>query len=119
MALMADFQQFYGLDLADLWRGTLSARRALILVGHLDDIVESRYRALKRGGLEHLGWGIDRHIAADTRDMLLAIGAGLGGEKTTAADMWPRPQSEADAPVEVGTIADFDEVGFMRMIAGR
>lgn len=31
----ADFQRFYGLDLADLWRGTLGARKAGVLAMHL------------------------------------------------------------------------------------
>lgn len=118
MALMADFQQFYQLDIGDLWRGTLSVRRALILVEHLRDIVDSRYRALKLGDALFLGWGTDQAIAADTHDSILVIAAGLAGQKLTRDDLWPRPQRPEGEVEEVGTIAEFNVSDFMRMIAG-
>ena len=34
-AIEADLQRFYGIDLGDLWRGGLSARRLSVLIAHL------------------------------------------------------------------------------------
>lgn len=118
---MYDFQHLLGIDLGDLWRGTLSVRRALVLSGQLLDDHRSQYRAAKRGGPEFLGWSEDTYLLASIRDEILTLLAALGGEKVTAEDMWPRPTRAVvtdDVDPVVGTIADFDTGGFMRMFAG-
>lgn len=118
---MYDFQHLLGIDLGDLWRGTLSPRRALVLSGRLLEDPNSQFRALHRGDIAFLGWDEETYILASTRDLILSIAAGLGGEKLTEQDFWPRPVRAVvtdDVDPEVGTIADFDTGGFMRMIAG-
>lgn len=114
MALSQDFQQFYQLDLGDLWRGTLSVRRALLLVEGLLDIPGSRFAADRKGSRDFLGWDEGRNIAAHTSDILNVILASLGGKQLSLGDLWPRP--EAPEP-EVGTIADFNVLSFKRMLA--
>jgi hypothetical protein len=113
---MADFQQFYGLDLSELWTGGLSARRVLILSEHLKDIPDSRYRAATLGGPQFLGWDDDRYLAADTRDFMLAILTSLGGQKLTAEDLYPRPERAEDMPQEAATIAEFNPGAFIRWL---
>jgi hypothetical protein len=118
---MYDFQHMLGIDLGDLWRGTLTARRALVLSGQLLEDPLSHFRAEHRGDMAFLGWDEETYLLADTRDLLLSIAAGLGGEKITADDFWPRPTRTVvtdGVDPEVGTIAEFDTGGFMRMIAG-
>ncbi|MEV7925306.1 hypothetical protein [Kitasatospora sp. NPDC088779] len=61
-ALRADFQRFYGLDLADVWRGHLSPRRAWALAEHLPE--ESALAASLAGGPEHRGWTLQTHLLA-------------------------------------------------------
>ncbi|MFI9076065.1 hypothetical protein ACIGW8_06105 [Streptomyces sioyaensis] len=61
-ALRADLQRFYGLDLADVWRGTLTPRRAWQLTEHLPP--DSALAALLAGGPEHRGWTVQAHLLA-------------------------------------------------------
>ncbi len=61
-ALRADFQRYYRLDLADIWRGTLSPRRAWSLSEFLPD--ESALAASLAGGPEHRGWTLQTHLLA-------------------------------------------------------
>lgn len=46
-ALEADLHRFYGMDLADLWRGTLGARKISVLLEHLPE--ESAVRRAEGG----------------------------------------------------------------------
>lgn len=60
-AIRYDLQRV-GLDLADVWRGTLAPRRVLDLVEQGPD--DSAFRASLRGGLEHRAWTLERHLQA-------------------------------------------------------
>ncbi|MFB7643888.1 hypothetical protein ACFC0S_03170 [Streptomyces sp. NPDC056084] len=60
--LRADLQRFYGLDLADIWRGTLTPRRAWTLTEHLPE--DSALAAALAGGPEHRGWTLQAHLLA-------------------------------------------------------
>lgn len=54
--MIADFQQFYGLDLLDVFKfdGSLTPVRAALLIEKLP--FESRYFAVVQGGSDFLGW---------------------------------------------------------------
>lgn len=90
---------------------------ALVHAEQISQRGDSHYSAALRGGLQFLGWDVDRYLAADTHDLILALAAGLGGEKLTADDFWQRPESSS-VEVEVGDVASFDVDGFMRKLAG-
>lgn len=64
-AIRYDLQRI-GLDLADLWRGTLAPRRVLDLVEQSPD--DSAFHASLRGGAEHRAWPIERHFQAALLD---------------------------------------------------
>lgn len=61
-ALRADFQRFYGLDFVDLWRGTLTPRRAWTLIEHLPE--DAALAVSMAGGHQHRGWTIQTHLLA-------------------------------------------------------
>jgi hypothetical protein len=60
-AIRYDLQRL-GLDLADVWRGSLAPARALELIEQGPD--DSALRARLRGGLEHRAWPLERHFQA-------------------------------------------------------
>lgn len=64
-AIRYDLQRL-GLDLADVWRGTLAPTRVLELIEHAPD--DSALRAKLRGGLEHRAWPLERHFQAALLD---------------------------------------------------
>lgn len=66
-AIRYDLQRI-GLDLADVWRGTLAPRRVLDLVEHGPD--DSAFAAQQRGGLEHRAWPLERHMQAALIDAM-------------------------------------------------
>lgn len=78
---------------------------------------DSHYRAAALGGQQFFGWDDDRYLLADTRDILMAIGAGLGGEKPDPSDFYTRPVRD-EQPDDGGTVAEFDVAGFLRRLAG-
>jgi len=51
-------------------------------------------RAIASGGPEHLGWGVDRHLAADTYDAINLNTRATGQWKNKAPTFptWPRPK---------------------------
>lgn len=112
--LLADFQQFYNLDLADVWRGRIEIRRARVLAEQLKAIPESRYRAADLGDPRFLGFGWNAMVTADLYNLIVCALAALCGKKASAKDLYPRPQT-SDAR-ETVTVADFDIDGFMENI---
>lgn len=112
---MADFRQFYGLRLADVWTGALGIREVILLSGQLLSIPDSRYLAELEGGPQFSGWDHDRALLADIRDLLLAIASGLSGSKLTDQELYPRPQQDVE-PLEPATIAEFDVSAFMQQL---
>jgi hypothetical protein len=61
-ALRADLQRYYGLDLVDLWRGTLSPRRVWQLSEYLP--TDSALHAELSGGLEFRAWNLQTQLTA-------------------------------------------------------
>lgn len=93
--LEADFTQFYaGLDIADVWRGALHPRRALVLVEGLKHVPASRYRAMILGGPEHIGWGPGEYLLAQNVDATntgTVVAARVAGGKQRNPKPFPRP----------------------------
>lgn len=94
--IRADFRQFYnGLDLADIWRGTLSVSYALLLLEGLAYVPESRYRAAALGTTDFIGWDRVSSLLADILDALQAntvVTAKTGGGKPKTPDPYKRPE---------------------------
>jgi len=110
--LESDFTQFYSIDIADVWRGLLSARRALVIAGQLGTIPGSRFRACILGGPEFIGWSREAQVLADLFDALVdnsVVTAKVAGGKPSSPTPYPRPVPAEDkaAVVDVPTIDDF------------
>lgn len=60
--MRADLQRYYGLDLVDLWRGTLSPRRAWQLCEYLP--ADSALNAVLAGGIEFRAWNLQTQLLA-------------------------------------------------------
>ncbi|PPK63527.1 hypothetical protein V5P93_000418 [Actinokineospora auranticolor] len=90
-ALYADLRRYYGVDLADLWHGTLTPRRVLWLIEHLPE--DSAAVAALRGGSEHRAWTATTHLLATVVDAVQ-----LGTWTTVAANSRRRPRPPAPMP---------------------
>jgi hypothetical protein len=99
--LRADFQQFYGLDLADAWRGRLTATRVLDLAEQLHAVPDSRYRAAAAGDPSFVGWNQAAAVAADQYEMSQLV----AGVKREHVLEYPRPSVKAKKPK---SFDDFD-----------
>ncbi|WP_411140104.1 hypothetical protein [Streptomyces sp. x-80] len=97
-ALRADLQRYYDLDLADLWRGALTPRRAWQLTEHLPP--DSALAASLAGGLEHRGWTVQTHLLAALLDAVRFADANnvrvSGGRLKREPVPVPVPQVKAD-----------------------
>jgi len=66
----------------------------LSLVQRLPD--DSLTHALLKGGHEHLGWGLDRHLQASIFDAIQINTRATGNfKKPPKFEPWPRPKSKA------------------------
>lgn len=139
VAIRRDFQQFYQLDIGDVWKGTLEVRRALELLEGLAYEPRSQYRAEALGGGEHLGLDRNAMILADIFDAIQngtfanakvqgakpqkptpypRPGVAGGGVPSPAADgqlAGPKPLQPADQPI---TIDNFPIFAVMQMTGG-
>jgi hypothetical protein len=129
-ALEADFAQFYsGLDLADVWRGALTKRRALELAEQLAFEPRSRYRAQALGGAEFIGHDKVAILLSDLYDALngnTVVTAKAAGGKPKTPDPYPRPEVKKPAEsggvnttVDVPTIDEFPIHLVIGMTGGR
>jgi len=65
-AILADLQSYYGLNLVREMGQGLSPAQIIVLIRQLP--LESRSVALRRGGEDFVGWGIDRYMFAQLID---------------------------------------------------
>lgn len=90
--IAADFAHHYpGLELGRIvqdWPPDL----VLALIEWLPD--DGAYAAARRGGREFYGWGQTRQLAADTWDLMVAIG--MAGSKKKAPK-YPRPTKRSNS----------------------
>lgn len=65
--------------------------------------------ALASGGREHLGWGMDRHLAAATYDAINANTKATGNwakGKVPKFPEWPRPKTDGPKSEKKASVAD-------------
>lgn len=104
------------MDLAGLFTGALSPRKAMVLAQRASGDPRSHLRAAMLGGPEHLGWGVAEHLTASLVDMVNAntvVTARVAGSKK-AKPMPPtwRPQAKKK---QAATLADLDVVALAAM----
>jgi hypothetical protein len=100
--LRGDLERFYGLDLADAWRGRLTARRVLDIAEHLHTEHHSRYRAALLGDPRFVGWTPTDDLLADQFELAQSV-AGVLDAKVVP---YPRPQVKAKP--KPSSFAEFD-----------
>lgn len=98
----------FGVDLTEVIAGRgPSPLLVYMLVQRLPDT--SLTIALASGGRENFGWGVDRHIAADTYDALnqntRATGNWAKG-KAPQIPEWPRPKTKKKPTEKPRSVAD-------------
>ncbi|MDA3643779.1 hypothetical protein OU416_06905 [Saccharopolyspora indica] len=99
--ILADFQQYYGLDLAQVIRpgSGYSPIRVLYLIRQLP--LESRTYAEIRGGAQFVGWGQDRYLLANVIDAIqqttYAVVAANSKRKPKAPKPVERPSNKRNA----------------------
>lgn len=94
VAIRRDFQQFYALDIADVWRGTLEVRRALELLEGLAYEPRSQYRAEALDDPTSLGLDRNGLILMDLFDAIQSgtyANAKVQGAKPQKPTPYPRP----------------------------
>lgn len=105
VAIRADFQQFYALDIVDVWRGTLTKRRALQLLEGLAQEPRSRYRAAALGeDYAFHEWDRTTQVLADVYDAvqnLTYVTAKVQGAKPKQPETYPRPKLPELRPDEL------------------
>jgi hypothetical protein len=84
--LEADFQRVYGIDLLDLYRGTLSPRKAMALAVNLPP-----GSAVWQADLHDNAWTPDQYVLADIADLTAGANWQRAGGKGTQPKPYPRP----------------------------
>lgn len=112
--LEADFLEFFRVDLASVWRGAMTPRRALVLVGQLITSPNSRYRAasLASDAVEFVGYGRIESMTADLIDRvseLSYITAKANGGKPRKPTPYPRPEVNPEHNASAVTATDIDD----------
>lgn len=96
--MLADFREFYNLNLADVLRfdGSLSVWEAATLATQLPP--SSRTAAAMQGGAEYCGWTIDRYLLAALLDAVnvntFAFVSANSKKKPKPPKLTPRPGDE-------------------------
>jgi hypothetical protein len=112
--LRADFAQFYGLNIDDVWSGSLEPGHACSLAEQLKLIPDSRVRALWLGTIEYVGWSPLATIMANLFDLLTSFAYSFGGKAAPKNAFYPRPVVPAE--VKPVAISDFSVDAFMRQL---
>lgn len=99
--LEGDLWEFYRIDVSDVFRGSLSPRRALVFVERLEHEPRSHYRAEILGTTEHIGWGQAERVAADLVDAVnvntaATIAVAQQKPKLKEPTPYPRPGDDKD-----------------------
>lgn len=96
--LLADFREFYSLDLTDVYRGTLPAAVALELIMQLPD--RSRTKGRMQGGKEFIGWDYDRYLQVGIFDAIRGVQWILANQNARRTSPQPTPTTVPTKPVE-------------------
>lgn len=106
----------YGVDLAGLFTGALTPRRALVLAERASHDPRSHLRASMLGGPEHLGWGIGEHLQATLIDAVntnTVTTARVNGAKK--AKPMPPTWRPAQQKKQAKSLAELDVVALAMM----
>lgn len=104
-ALYADLLFYYKTDLVEVVKGVGPAPSLLLAqIRRLPDT--SLTAAMIRGGREHFGWGVDRHILADIYDSQnqTTRAAGNWAKKPPDIPPWPRPKPDDETEKKPVTV---------------
>lgn len=73
---------------------------------------DSMTHALKQGGMQFLGWGTDRHMAASTYDAINnnTVASGNWGKKPPTLPSYPRPSVKTLEKPKATVAALFDKL---------
>jgi hypothetical protein len=111
VAIRRDFQQFYGLDIDDVWKGTLEVRRTIELLEGLAYEPRSQYRVEALGDPAHMGLDRTTMVLMDLVDAVQAgtyANAKVQGAKPQKPTPYPRPGapgSDVPTPAPDGRMA--------------
>lgn len=93
-ALEADLQRYYGLDLADMWRGKITPRKVAVLAIHLPPGA-----AIRRTGPDDLHWSHESQVLVSLFDQIRHLSWGLAGGQGRPPQPQERPgDSVREAP---------------------
>lgn len=104
------------MDLAGLFTGALSPRRALLLAERASHDARSHLRASMLGGPEHLGWGPGEHLQAsliDAVNLNSVMSVRAAGVKK--AKPMPPTWRPAQKKKQAATLAELDVVALAAM----
>lgn len=89
-AILADFQQEYGLNLIDILRtGSHEPATVLVLVNQLP--LASRTVAALRGGEQFIGWDVDRYFLAQLIDSVNRVAYTVAAANSKRKPKAPKP----------------------------
>lgn len=100
---------YYGVDLVQVVEGSGPPPSLVLeLIEGLPD--DSMFHALRLGGPQFLGWGVDRHIRASTYDAINVNTTATGNWKKSPPkpEPFPRPKTK-QASKKKATVADLYE----------
>jgi hypothetical protein len=95
--------QHHGIDLYDVFRGRISPRRILWLVGQLPP--DSAFGASVRGGHEYRAWTPELHLLAGIANLLNAANRQRAGKKTREPLVKPPTAKRRPRVLSVAEIA--------------
>lgn len=103
--IYADLLRFYGVDIHDIFDGSLTPRHALALVEHLP--IESATATAIRGGAEFYGWDRHAYMIADLIDAVLHLhnvtvkANSKNPKRVPEPDPYPRPKEKAQREPDI------------------
>lgn len=113
-AVEGDLWDLYGIDVLEVFTGSLSPRRALLFAERAVNDPRSHLRAELMGGLEFVRWTADTYALTQMADeisaLVVLVHKALGGKNTPSVVPFPRPRPDdgrAPAPA-ARTLAEFD-----------
>jgi hypothetical protein len=112
--LRADFAQFYGLNIDDVWAGHIDPAHAVALAEQLKLLPDSRVRSLWLGTIEYLGWSPLMYAIANLYDLVHSVVYSLAGKRIPDKARYPRPV--APEPEMAASIGEFNIEAFMRRL---
>jgi hypothetical protein len=97
--LLADFREYYSIDLLDVYRGSLPTAVVLELIGQLPQ--KSRTRGAMQGqNGEFIGWDYDRYLLVGIFDAIRGLQWIAANQNAKRRSQEPKPTPVPTKPVE-------------------